>query len=446
MKLLAWIALLLAGIHVALAQETPAQSMLDGTAFGKELSARTHAQSVNAGAAAFVKSMQPASAPAQACAGQDAGKEMLRASQDAQKSNMNALSQAVAQSQVGNGAALLTDTLHGMPVLPPGMTLQQASQYVSHDWPRKREKTAHLFVLVSLGMPKAVLKNLFDQVASSPALQNETVFVLRGWGSEPQGFQRTVSELERLQPHGQYKAPVFVDPSWFESLHVTRVPAIVVANTAHNGMILGDGLSLLDARNRIAHAVDLSRAFGKTWAITEPDALKMIQDAARKVDLQKWQEKAKAGMWKNLAKNAPALPESAADMASTFDPSIIATRDVTLPDGRVVIHAGQRINPLDEPMPWGTLRYIIFDAQKPWQVAQARQWARQYPNARILMAGPPTTERGWIDIEHAFGGTPVRLIEPLIAQRLGVTYAPAMVWPQGDVLKVFVKGVPRKEQ
>jgi hypothetical protein len=97
-------------------------------------------------------------------------------------------------------------------------------------------------------------------------------------------------------------------------------------------------------------------------------------------------------------------------------------------------------------MPWGTLRYIIFDAQKPWQVAQAQQWAKQYPNARILMAGPPTTERGWIDIEHAFGGTPVRLIEPLIAKRLGVAYAPAMVWPQGDALKIWVKGAPRKEQ
>lgn len=432
----------------ALAQSAPTNATADGSAFGKALAQKTHpgvgvpvpdSAGASLGAALKQRTEQ------RNAAGTAAGQAVLSTTQEAVIDNQNALAKAIAQSEASNGRAFLTDTYNGMPVVPPGMTVKQASQYVSHDWPAKREKTAHLFILVSLGMPKAVLENLFRQVAASPVLRNETVFMLQGWKNVPQGFQDTVALTQSLQPAGSYHSPVLIDPTWFESLHVTQVPAIVVANTDHNGMILGAGLSVLDAQARIQAGKDLGRTFGQTWQITEPDALKMIQDAAKKVDLAKWQNQARQSMWADLAKKAPALPEVAQTVSTTFDPSVIATRNLTLPDGRVVVRAGQRINPLDQAMPWNTLRFIVFDANKPWQVRQAQTWAKAYPNARILMAGAPDTEQGWIAIEHAFGGTPVKLIEPFVAQRLGVRAAPAMVWPDGHVLRVLVQAHPVKE-
>jgi conjugal transfer pilus assembly protein TraW len=432
----------------AFAQSVSTSATVDGSALGKALAQKVHAGTGDApknSAGYALGALLKQRTEQGSAAGNEVGQDVLSTTQDAVMTNQTALATAIAQSEAQNGRAFLTDTDNGMPVLPPGMTVKQASQYVSHDWPAKREKTAHLFILVSLGMPKAVLENLFRQVAASPVLRNETVFMLQGWKNVPQGFQDTVALTQSLQPAGPYHSPVLIDPTWFESLHINRVPAIVVANTDHNGMIMGDGLSILDARSRIRVGKDLGRTFGQTWRITEPDALKMIQDAAKKVDLSKWQDKARQSIWPDLAKKAPALPEVAQTVSTTFDPSVIATRDLTLPDGRIVVHAGQRINPLDQSMPWDTLRFIVFDANKPWQIRQAQAWAKTYPNARILMAAPPDTEQGWITIEHAFGGTPVKLIEPFVAQRLGVRAAPSMVWPDGQVLRVFVQAHPVKE-
>lgn len=426
-----------------------------GAALGRNLAEKTGANNVqpvqsapgtqsDAGAALAnsikARTLQPVP-QAQAFSGQ-----MLKKTTQGLEQNQKALEQAIADSGVQSGKAFLTDTDNGMPILPPGMTVQQASQYISHDWPERREKTAKVFILISLGMPQAVLKNLFAQVAASQVLRDETVFMLQGWADMPGGFQNTIMQAQELEPSGSYRSPVLIDPVWFESLHVTRVPAIVVANTDHNGMIMGDGLSVLDARDKIAQGKSIGQTFGRTWPITEMDALKTLQNAAKKVDLAKAQAQAQKTMWAQIAKQAPALPEVERSVSSTFDPSIMSARDIALPDGRVLVRKGQRINPLDTPLAWNTLRFIVFDAQKPWQVKQAQAWAKTYPNAHILMAEPPSTESGWLDIEHAFGGTPVKIIEPFVAQRLGVSAAPAMVWPDHDVLRIFVQGRPAKKQ
>ena len=136
------------------------------------------------------------------------------------------------------------------------------------------------------------------------------------------------------------------------------------------------------------------------------------------------------------------LPESPKGDFLYHDPSMIVTRDIRLPDGRLVARAGQRLNPLDNPnMPWSTWRAVVFNASKPWEVRQALAWSQEYPSARLMMVAPPDTEAGYVAIEKRFG-RPVFVASPLVAARLGVPATPALIWPDHSQLAIRVLPIP----
>jgi conjugal transfer pilus assembly protein TraW len=421
-----------------------------GAAFGRLLKAQTpngqrrpadappqtpaQQQQIDFGQAA-ARVVTPSAATLQQSSGRAAGQALLPS-----VDWMGRLERA-AQTASENPRAILNETIDGMPVLPPGMSERQASMYLSHDWPKERERTAHVVVLLSLGMPKSVIRNIFEQVVSNPDLRAQTLFLMRGWANESLGFPKTASELNRLQPAGPYKVSVAVDPTWFESLHVKRVPEILVVNEPKMGVISGDGLSIQDAVQRIRAQRDLNKTYGHTWAIAEPDVLKEMQERVKTTNWNAVEQKAKNTMWAGIAQKAPAMPEQDASTVSYFNPSIVATRDIRLPDGRYVVHKGDVINPLAQAMPWQTLRYITFNANKPWEVQQALAWAQQYPNAKIMMAAPPADLTGWKALEDAFQKQ-LFILEPMVAQRLGIHALPSVTAPSGLSLQTYTQGKP----
>lgn len=388
---------------------------------------------------ALRQSLRQDSAP-QALAGAQAGQTFLQKDQAQTQGWLQRL-QSAAAAAGEDPRALLRETVDGMPVLPPGMTAQQASMYLSHDWPEHRERTAHIVVLISLGMPKSVISNLFEQVVSDPSLREQTLFLMQGWDNSAQGFPKTVSALYRLQPQGKYKVSVAVDPTWFEKLHVREVPAVLVVNEPNMGMIEGDGLSIRDAVARIRARKDLNKTYGQVWRVIEPDPMKELQEKVAHTNWQKVQEQAGARMWQGVAAKSPQMPELRQSSTQYFNPSIVATHTIRLPDGRIVVHKGDLINPLAQPLPWQSLRYISFNADKPWEVRQALVWSRQYPTAKVLMAAPPATTQGWAQLEQAFG-KPLFVLEPAVAARLGIQALPSMTWPHGLVLQTYTQGLP----
>ncbi len=372
--------------------------------------------------------------------GAQAGEDFLRQGQAQTQGWLQRL-QSAAATAGEDPRAILRETVDGMPVLPPGMTAQQASMYLSHDWPEHRERTAHVVVLISLGMPKEVIRNLFEQVVSDPALRDQTMFLMQGWDNSAQGFQKTVSELHYLQPDGKYKVSIAVDPSWFEKLHLKTVPAVLVVNEPSMGMIEGDGLSIRDAVSRIRARKDLNKVYGHIWRVTEPDPMQELKEKVAHTNWQQVQAKASANMWQGVAAKSPGMPETPQSTTQYFNPSIVATRTIRLPDGRVVVHKGELINPLAQPLPWQSLRYISFNADKPWEIRQALQWSHEYPTAKIMMAAPPATTQGWAQLEQAFG-KPLFVLEPAVAARLGIQELPSMTWPHGLVLETYTQGIP----
>jgi conjugal transfer pilus assembly protein TraW len=276
---------------------------------------------------------------------------------------------------------------------------------------------------------------------TDPQLREQTLFLMRGWDDSTQGFPKTVSTLYRLQPQGKYKVSVAVDPSWFEKLHVRQVPDVLVVNEPNMGMIEGDGLSIRDAVARIRAQKDLNKTYGKVWRVTEPDPMTELKNKVAQTNWQKVQDQAGAQMWQGVAAKAPEMPEVHSSATSYFNPSIVATRTIRLPDGRVVVHKGDLINPLAQPLPWQSLRYISFNADKPWEIRQALQWSQEYPTAKVLMAAPPATTQGWSQLEQTFG-KPLFVLEPAVAERLGIRALPSMTWPHGLVLQTYTQGIP----
>lgn len=344
-----------------------------------------------------------------------------------------------------DGRVIFRDTINGQPVLPPGMTPEEASRYLSHDWAAARRKTAKTFIFISLGMPEPVLRHIFNEVARSSELREDAVFMVRGWPDEPDGLPRMVGRLYALQPKGVDPLPVLVDPTWFQANRITRVPAVLRrlpgGRELNWGILAGDGLGIAEAIKRLDGGRDLSAVIGNTWAITEPDALEQIKARVAKYDFNAERTRVLASGWKEYAAKSARLPQSERGIDMLVDPAVIATEDVKLPDGRVVVSRGQRINPLASPMPWQTLRYIAINASSNWEIEQARKWLASYPSAKVLVTSPPDSADGFAALQDRLGARAF-ILQSQVAERLGIPATPALVWPHGLMLAVHVEPKP----
>jgi conjugal transfer pilus assembly protein TraW len=352
-------------------------------------------------------------------------------------------------ARLPDGRMAFLDTINGQPVLPPGMSAEQISQYLSHDWPAMRRKTAKTFIFISLGMPEERLRNLFAQVAADQKVREDVVFVVRGWPDEPEGLPKMVGKLYALQPKGSDPLPVFVDPTLFEANRIERVPVILrrlpQGSRYEWGAIAGDGLAVADAVSRLDAQRDLSGEFGQTWAVSEPDELALIKERVAKYDFAAEKARVLASGWKDAAAKAAKLPQSERGIDTLHDPSVVAIEDIRLPDGRLVAQKGQRINPLAQAMPWQSLRYIAFNASSEWEIEQAKAWLAKYPSAKVLVTSPPDTADGFMALQQRIGARAF-ILQPLVAERLGIVATPALVWPQGLSLAVHVEPIPRGTQ
>jgi conjugal transfer pilus assembly protein TraW len=136
-------------------------------------------------------------------------------------------------------------------------------------------------------------------------------------------------------------------------------------------------------------------AFGKTYPITEPDFLAVIQDIA--------EQKMASGEWKRLEAEArergkryferpPAvtgLRTATKGRVRRFDPSITLSEDIRDAEGRLIFSAGTTVNPADiAPFPGALLYLSGYDRR---QVVLAEKLVKQKGDALkvILVDGSP---------------------------------------------------------
>jgi conjugal transfer pilus assembly protein TraW len=342
---------------------------------------------------------------------------------------------AKAASQMPNARLALRNTIDGQPVIPPGMTLKQASMYVSHDWMAQHIAQARTLVFISMSMPRPIIRSILADIWNHPKLRSEAVVVVRGW--------QLVQQLGSLQPSLEHQVNVAVDPTLFESYAIQRVPAVARQDAQGAWRVLyGDRDLPSAAVERLDQDKDAGKVRGQTWPIAEPDLIAVMQERMKQYAWEKHAQQATDHFFAALPSRAPSLPESEKPLTLFHDPSVVVQHDIRLPDGRLVARAGQVLNPLlDKAMPWSTWRAIVFNATSPWEVRQAKAWAAQYPTARLMMTSPPGTQAGYVAIEKAFG-RPVFLADPLVVQRLGVRFSPALIWPSGPQLQIDVAPIP----
>lgn len=195
--------------------------------------------------------------------------------------------------------------------------------------------------------------------------------------------------------------------------------------------------TLLAAANSLL-AVTMARAetVGTTYPIAEPDMLKEIERTLR--------EKEKSGELAKLQQEAIKRSEQAATNPKPvdglrrtqeprtyyFDPTVVANRRISTPDGKVIVEPGQRFNPLDQlSLPqW----LIFFDARDAAQVRKAEALMKQADGR----AKPILTGGSYIDIQKRWQ-RPVFFDQAgVLVRKLGIKQVPAVVTQEGKRLRI----------
>ncbi len=347
-------------------------------------------------------------------------------------------------SEWKNGRYVLRSTVHGIPVVPPGMTGKQLQEFVDHRAMAIQQRHAKTFVFISLSMPKSLLRRYFATDWKDKKLLRSTIFVLRGWPSTPTGLPLLIEKLASLFPSPKKQPTVEADPILFTEHRVTRVPVVIHQTPSGQwGAIVGDGYSLLSAIHRIDRGKGSDHhIFGRTWKIIEPNLISTIERRAKSYPWKKAERHAFQTRFQILSREFWVdLPSSRHPQDYLWNPSVIASRSIVLPDGQVVVRKGQEINPLRYAPPFLQQHFVIFNPDKKWQVDIVRSWLSTYRDVKLMVTHFPSTNRAFLQLKntlhHGFF-----VDSPLLNSRLGVRYTPSLVQIKGYRLQVQVPAAP----
>jgi len=184
-------------------------------------------------------------------------------------------------------------------------------------------------------------------------------------------------------------------------------------------------------------------AVGRTYAIGEESALGMIMNKLRAMErsgeLKRYQDEAVRRSLGSI-RNPPPVPGIVSSMTRSerwLDPTVMYRTAVTGEDGRVVIPAGTRINPLE--IMALSKRLVFFDGRDAEQSEAVRRLLQKYPGkiTPILVAGR------WRDLTRAWHTQLYYDQQGRLSQRFGIRAVPTLISQQGRVL--LLQEIPAKE-
>lgn len=177
-----------------------------------------------------------------------------------------------------------------------------------------------------------------------------------------------------------------------------------------------------------AAANGATSTIGRTWPISEPDALAEIEAKAAALPQDIRAKFGPRSRWS--AMKAASLGVVTAARVRTVIPFYTLDMDVALPDGRVLYPKGFTFNPLTYvSLPQRLL--VVHADELGWALKTAA------PSDWILLAAGPAAGVGPDPI--ALGeklGRPLFLLEPRVKERLGLTVAPVIVRQVGQKLEL----------
>ncbi|MCP5279438.1 MAG: type-F conjugative transfer system protein TraW [Thiobacillus sp.] len=183
------------------------------------------------------------------------------------------------------------------------------------------------------------------------------------------------------------------------------------------------------------HALDLGRV-GPVWPVAEPDLLALIQSRLeakqRSGELARIQAEFEARSRRTLESPAPVagLVRTRTPRSFLFDPTVTATEPVRDHEGRVLVEASTRVNPLDYVSLSRPL--IFFDARDQGQVSAALALRRRHQSrAHLILTGG-----SYIDFMRRHDMRVYYDQQGLLVRRLGIRQVPALVTQEGRMLRI----------
>ena len=303
---------------------------------------------------------------------------------------------------------------------------------------KKGQPLKVLFISFSLG--ESVLKGIFEDASG----QDDVLLVFRG-PKPDQKLPALFAELKRLLNGIDPLPNIVIDSTRFQKWGVSSVPAIVV-ESGDKALLQSrgvSGLTWLNDKLKAGASGDLGR-LGEVYDIAEIDLLDEIKRRMAAIDWRQKQQQAIARFWEQ--QKFEHLPTVQEDRDRTLDLTITAPRDLTAPNGQMIIRAGQIVNPLDK-MQFG-LCLVVFDATDKTQISFARQLSCQDKQARVMyLASAFPRQDGWESLKtletalHA----PVYLLTPDVRSRFQLQRVPAIVEQTGNrIPSRFDKPYPEK--
>jgi len=292
-----------------------------------------------------------------------------------------------------------------------------------------------LFVSFSLG--DTALKDIFEEAAG----RDDVLLVFRG-PKPGQKLPALMADLKRLLKGIDPLPNIIIDPTRFQRWSVTSVPHIIVEQDGKSRLHVHgvSSLSWLEEQLKAGKQGDLG-TLGDVGEIAEIDLLEEIKLRMAAIDWRQKQRQAIARFWEQ--QKFEDLPTAQENRDRSLDLTITAPRDLTAPNGQLIIRAGQTVNPLDK-MPFG-LCLKVFDATVPAQVELIRQLSCQDKQARVMyLATSLPRQDGWDSLKRLETAlqAPVYLLTRDVRSRFQLQQVPAIVEQAGNRLLVRERKLP----
>lgn len=177
-------------------------------------------------------------------------------------------------------------------------------------------------------------------------------------------------------------------------------------------------------------------ALGPVYPIVEADMMEAMMMKLKKLEsngtLEQLRKEAinRSLSYANKPQATPGLSPALKANTWLVDPSYIAAKDITTPDGKFVAHAGEKVNPLDY-VPLS--RYLIlFNGESEKEVRTAKKLGEYYKGQvkYVLEAGSP------VDLSKKWNTQVYFDQNGALVHKFGIRHTPAMISQEGKQLRI----------
>lgn len=280
---------------------------------------------------------------------------------------------------------------------------------------------------VSLSMGDQLLKETFSEISSTPG----AVAVFRGV-KDPKNIALSIFDIQKLSKQNDPVTNIVLDPTLFREYNVNVVPTVIKLSPQSKSELLRVqgivGMNYINDKIKSGELGDLG-VRGPVHQIQEVDLIIALQEKLKTVD---WNEKRDAAAKRFWSKQQfTALPPASFSKKRIIDPTVVATSDITDPNGRVLIPQGKSINPLSI-RPFNQIM-IIFNPTDPLQLRLVHSHFEQLKrihNKVTLIATEMNVAKGWDfykEMTEKFD-QPIFTLTPEIASRFELSVVPSLVY------------------